>query len=267
MKFKLNVPKVWLLVKSWGSVHSPAICTGVGIALGVATVVTAVKETPKALYLIRQYKQEAQIGTDYKDGPITTIDKIKVAWKPYIAPAALGAASITFILLGQKINSRRIAALSAALSLSETTYSEYQDKVKELFGKNKEQSVRDKIAQDKVNETPVSEDDVIYTGAGDTLFYDATSGRYFKSDLELIKRGINEVNYGMMNGMCMYACLNDVYSEWGLKPICIGEDLGWNINDGLIDIRPISTMISDSGKPCIVLEFTKYPSYEYKKLY
>ena len=261
MKFKIDIPKAVAIMRSWGSVHSPAICTGTGIALGVVTVATAVKATPKALYLIEERKKELQ------KEKLTTLETVQAAWEPYILPATTGIVSGASILLGQRISSRRVAALSAALSMSESAYSEYQDKVKEVFGKNKEQGVRDKIAQDTVDSNPVEESDIFCTGKGDTLFYDATSGRYFKSDLELIRRGINNVNYEMMNGMCMWACLNDIYQEWGLRETAIGDDIGWNMEDGLIEIRPISTMIADNGKPCIVLEFTKHPRYEFNKLY
>ena len=56
----------------------------------------------------------------------------------------------------------------------------------------------------------------------------------------------------MMNDMCIR--LNDFYNEIGLDRIKIGEDLGWNIDKGLIEVHYDST-IADNEEPCIVLDY------------
>lgn len=256
---KLITPKALATVRGWGIKHSPAICTGIGIALGIVTVVEAVKETPKALYLIEEEKKRF----DKED--LTPVETVKAAWKPYILPTTTGLMSIAFVILGQRIYCRRNAALAAAISLSETAFSEYQDKVKETFGEKKEQKVRDDIAQDTVVNHPPKQEDIVLAGKGNTLFYDKTSGRYFMSDLASIERGINRFNQELVSSM--YCTLNELYYEWGLAPTSIGEELGWKIDNGLIELRPISTMLSDDGRPCIVLDFNIRPTHQDWKFY
>ena len=56
--------------------------------------------------------------------------------------------------------------------------------------------------------------------------------------------------------------LNDFYDEHGLDHIDLGDDLGWNIQKGLIDID-LRAKIADNGKPCIVLDFSVAPRYDY----
>lgn len=48
----------------------------------------------------------------------------------------------------------------------------------------------------------------------------------------------------MMNDM--YISLNDFYYEIGLDPIKIGSDIGWNIDDGYIDLR-FSSQLAQMG--------------------
>ena len=67
-------------------------------------------------------------------------------------------------------------------------------------------------------------------------------------------------NKQMMNDMCIR--LNDFYNEIGLDRIKIGEDLGWNIDDGLIEII-FSPQLADDGRPCLSLDYRIAPKYNF----
>ena len=94
------------------------------------------------------------------------------------------------------------------------------------------------------------------TGKGETLFYDALSGRYFKSDINELKRVMNDMNFVMLNETGI--SLNEVYHSIGLDGIKLGENLGWNIGKGMVEMR-FSTQLSDGGQPCIVMDFATPP--------
>ena len=130
----------------------------------------------------------------------------------------------------------------------------------ETYGEKKEKEVRNAIAKDKIEKNPVSSNEVILTKKGDTLCYDALSGRYFKSDIEKLKRCMNEINRQILNDGS--ASLNDFYYEIGLDSIKIGDDLGWDTRQGLVDIDFSSQLASD-GTPCLVLDFSIAPVYDY----
>ena len=98
---------------------------------------------------------------------------------------------------------------------------------------------------------------------GNTLCYDSISGRYFKSDIEKIKKAENELNKKMLNEM--YLSLNEFYDELGLRPTSLGNELGWNIDDGLIDIH-FSSQLSEDDQPCLVLDYCVAPRYGYERL-
>ena len=60
----------------------------------------------------------------------------------------------------------------------------------------------------------------------------------------------------------MYISLNEFYYEIGLNPISIGDDLGWNIDHGYIELS-FSSQLTDDGNPCLVIDYQVTPRYEY----
>lgn len=242
---------VWLAAKK----HSPELLTGIGIAGMVTTVVLAVRATPKALRLIDEKK------ADIPEENIPRIEAVKAAWKVYV-PAVLTGILSTICLIGaNSVNQRRNAAIAAAYSLSESALKEYREKVVETIGERKEQAIRDDIAKDKIIENPVRE--VIVSDRGSTLCYDSLSGRYFKSDIEKLRRIVNDLNRRMRDEM--FISLNDFYcavDNPDLGPTKLGDSLGWNIDKGYIDLN-FSSQLTTDGTPCLVLDYTVVPEYEY----
>ena len=102
---------------------------------------------------------------------------------------------------------------------------------------------------------------MIITERGNTLCYDAVSGRYFKSDIDKLKKAANELNRQMRDEM--YISLNDFYYEIGLNPVSIGDELGWNIDQGYIDLS-FSSQLADDGTPCLVIEYHIAPRYDFR---
>lgn len=249
--------KFW---KSLGAVihrRTPEILLGTGIAGMVTTVVLAVRATPKAIVLIDDAKESS--GKD----ELTPAETVKAAWKCYIPAAMTGAGSILCLICAHSTNARRNAALAAAYSLSETALKEYQAKVVETIGEKKEQSIRDAIDKDHLAANPVSTHEVYITSHGDTLCYDHWSGRYFKSDIEKIRKAANEVSRRMLDEM--YVSLNDFYSELGLAETPIGDELGWNVNrDGLVEVK-FGAQLAEGEIPCIVLNYVNAPTHDFTR--
>ena len=162
--------------------HSPEILTGIGIAGMITTTVLAVQATPKALMLIEDKKANEELTE------LTPVETVKTAWKPYVPAVVTGAMSIACLIGANSVNAKRNAALATAYKLSETAFSEYKAKVIETLGEKKEKTVRERVAQAKVEKQPVTTSEVIIAGRGDVLFLEPVSGRYFTSDIEQIRR-------------------------------------------------------------------------------
>ena len=238
--------------------HSPEILTGIGIAGMVSSTVLAVRATPKAMRLMDEAKEEL------KCDELTAKEVIKTTWKCYIPSAVTGAASIACIIGASAVNFKRNAALATAYKLSEEALSIYKEKVVETIGEKKDRVIREKVAQEKIDRDPVTSKEVIIAGSGETLCYDTISSRYFTSDMETIRKALNNVNKKLLAQD--YVSLNDFYDEIDLDHTKIGDDIGWNTwRDGLIEIE-FSSSISKDGRPCLVLDYTAEPRYDYYKM-
>lgn len=255
---KPKLAKIFKSAQMAVSKHSPEILTGLGIAGMITTTILAVRATPKALQLIEQKKEELDLPVDEKMKPI---EIVKVAWKPYIPATVTGLISVSCLIGASSVSMRRNAALATAYKLSESALTEYRDKVLTEVGEKKEQLIREKVAQDNLDKNPVTNNEVIITGKGDTLCYDYMSKRYFTFDIEKLRRVENELNKRMIHDICGNVSLNEFYDEIGLERVEYGDDIGWN-TDELIDIG-ISPGMTDDDKPCIVVKHHVAPKYKY----
>ena len=251
---KPNINEAFKSLKRSTSKYSPQILTGLGIAGVVTTTVLAIKATPKAVKLVEEEAYE-------RKEELTPIEVVKVTWKCYIPTAVSMATSITCLICANSVNTKRNAALAAAYKISETAFIEYKDKVVETRKKKKKKTVREKIAEDKVKNNPPTQNTIIMTDNGTELFLEPVSGRYFKSDMEKIRRIENECNKKMLHDINGYMSLNDFYDELGLEHSSIGYELGWN-SYNLLEIDYIPQLLEDD-KLCVVLEYTTGPKYDY----
>jgi hypothetical protein len=246
------------------SKHSSEILTSIGIAGMLTTTIMAVKATPRAVILIDHeiYRRNSNENADDPIDRLEPMNVIKTTWKCYIPAAITGSLSILCLVGASSVNTRRNAALATAYTISESALKDYQEKVIETIGEKKERDVRDAVAKERINRDPVKNHQVIITEKGNTLCYDPISGRYFKSDMETIKRAQNELNRQMLDEM--YVSLNEFYDKLGLKNTFMGDDIGWNVADGYLDLS-FSSQISDEDTPCLVMDYIVAPRFDYTK--
>ena len=251
-----KIEKAFKNTKHFLSVHSPEILTGLGLTSMITSTVLAVKATPKAIKLIEYEKN--QNGNE-----ITSKKVIKTVWKEYIPSVSFGLGGLVCIICGCHIGTKRTAALATAYAISERTLMTYKDKVIETIGEKKEKQIRQKIKQDDIDKNPPIESKIVITQKGNTLIKDEYSGRYFRSDLDAIRKASNELNKVMLHDD--YISLNQWYNAIGLEMIKEGHRLGWNITKGLIELEFDTCLVGD--EPCITMEYSRQPEPNFDMSY
>lgn len=249
-----NMSALFKDVKMTLAKHSPEILTGLGIAGMITTTILAVKATPKALELIEDKRDELELDSDEK---LPIAETVKATWKCYVPTAVIGITSVTCLIGASSVNARRNAALATAYNLSATALSEYREKVLETVGDKKEQIIRNKVAEERINKEPVNQSAIIVSSNGNTRCFDTITKRRFLSDIEAINKIVNELNRRMINGED-YISLNEFYYELGLDGSSVGDELGWNVAGGLIELD-FSAQLDTDGIPCIVIDYTVAP--------
>jgi hypothetical protein len=148
-------------------------------------------------------------------------------------------------------------------SMSDKTFQEYKEKVREKLGQTKEQGVRDEMAQKRVEDNPPTDRTVIITGTGDVLCYDVLTDRYFRSTVEKIRQAQNEVNFLITNQD--EVSLSRFYEEIGLKVTPYSDEVGWNI-ENTCEVE-ITTVMTPNNEPCIAIDFKRWPKPDYTKVW
>ena len=263
---KLNIKSGLKVAGLYFKDHAPEYLTGIGIAGFITTTVLAVRATPKAVDELRKKK------------PKTVVEEIKIAGKYYVVAIVTGTLSTICLVSSCSVSKRRNAALAAALALSEDNLIEYKDKVKEMFGENKEEKVEEAIAEDhaqKVFKT-INPNYIIRTGRADTFTLDLITGQVMLSDIDWIKSRFIDMNSYLQNHETMNV---SEYAEiLHLEdPQLIGQTLGWVYKhrptsngweyDDDARIQLYDTYTGRDGIPMLVIGHRLPPSYGYDNIY
>lgn len=235
--------------------NSSTILTCFGAAGVIATTVTAVRATPKALLLLEEAKHE-------KGNELTKLEIVKTAGPAYIPSIVLGVSTLVCIFGANILNHRTQASLMSAYALVDSGYKDYRRKVDELYGEEAATQVRAGIAKDKYDDESVKMED------GKRLYYDFYSQRYFEATPYEVKRAEYEVNRTLMLDDAVY--LNEWYDLLGLELLEHGYDFGWNTCANMdaywqtwVDFHH-EKVVMDDGLECIIISFMQdpFPDFE-----
>lgn len=235
--------------------NSATILTCVGAVGVIATSVTAVKATPKALVLLEKAKEE-------KGEDLTKLETVKIAGPLYVPSIVLGVSTLACMFGANVLNKRGQASIMSAYALADSTYKDFKNKVAELYGEEAGTKVRAEIAKDKYEELHIEPQ-------GDNLlYYDFYSGRYFEASPAFVKQAEYDFNRTLMLDDC--ACLNDWYRFLDLEPLEHGDNFGWTTyanSDAYwqtwVDFHHENTVMDD-GLECTIISFMQdpYPDFE-----
>lgn len=252
--------------------NAPTILSGVGVVGAVGTAVLTAKATFDAARIIRiedQKRLKAQEVMNAHGEPDENIlalmldnkEKALLVWKQYLPAAGICTVTVAAIVCANRMSIGRAAALAAAYSLNDKRFNEYKAKVAEKFNPTQEEKVRTEIAQDQVNRSQPVPTQLVVTGRDEQLFYDQPSGRYFKSDMETIRKLQNDLNRQVTQES--YVTLNDWYMMLGLQPTPYSDELGWN-NDKHLDVQFSATM-SGENLACMAIDYDWEPMRNFRK--
>lgn len=215
----MNIKGIFKTVKLFCHNNAPNILTGTScLGLGV-TVYNAIQDTRKAMTICRREKPES-----FKE-------ELQLTWKCYI-PTAISATSTAACIIGSRTASdKQLKSMSSAYLGSQALLQEYQRKVVERIGVNKERetyeeavkAVADRQAPPILYSDGGMVGEVIDTGKGNTLFYDEVADKWFKSDINYLKTMALSMNEEILNGE-MYYDWNEIMYRWGLPRLKYGSD-------------------------------------------
>jgi len=243
--------------------HEPEILMGMGISGLIFSTIWGIKATVKAVKAVNDYKEQKQFDK------LTNKEIFKLTWRYYWPVAASITLSIPCIILGNRVSSKRYAALATAYTITESALQEYKDSAREIVGEKKVKQIQENIDNKKIEESYKGGNQIILTGNGDNLFFEPLSGRYFKSNWNDIAKAANELNADALSNMSGQISLNDWFSKLGLEDTDIGDNMGWELNSNphnLIEIE-ISSHVTKDNIPCGSISYRNDPVMLSSSLY
>lgn len=249
----MNIRSMFKTAEKFAVDNSPGIFTGLGVAGTVMTAVLAGKASYSAALLIQDEAYARKNDNNGVISEISTKEKVGLVWREYIPTAAVGATSITAIIMANRVGARRAAAMTAAFKLSEKLSEEYRQKAQEVLGAKAEEKLRSDLNAKRMSENATA-NTIIITGS-ETIFYDAWSGRYFKCEMENLRKAVNDVNHQVNRDF--YASLSDFYDLVGLDHTQESDEIGWN-SDELLELN-YSAVMDKQGRPVIAIEYETRP--------
>lgn len=240
--------------------NASTLLTAGGVVGTVTTAILTGRASFKAAQIIDEKTESYLSHTVDSEGNPATIpfkEKVILVWPHFIPPVLTGSATIASIIMANRMSAQKAAALAAAYGLAEGRLSEYKEKVAEKLTPAKEQKIQDELAQEKVNKTPGSNQIVVVEG--EVLCFDQSTGRYFRSSMENVKKALNATITEIFNHE--YASATHFYEELGLPGTTWTDDVGWN-RDQLPDLT-FSTVLSEDNRPCIAIDFKVLPRADF----
>ena len=227
---------------------------GIGV---VATAVTAVQATPKAMKLIEEKKVE-------KGGELTKWEVIKTTSIVYTPSVLIGIGSIGCIFGANVLNKRTQARLTSAYAMLHQTHRTYRKKVNDIYGEDADQKVQEELAKDKYEEDKPEVEDPTQM-----LFYDIYSKQYFTSTEADVKEAEYLINRSL--NLRGYATAKEFYDFLNIPSVDSGEELGWSTGMNLeyywqewIDFHHQYTIMED-GLECCIIYMMQEPNLEFQE--
>lgn len=189
--------------------------------------------------------EQVMLKETQDDVTLDARERVKLVWKNYIPVTVSGVSTIACVIGTQRSGAKKTIAAQAAAAVTERAFSEYREKVIEQIGESKEQKIRDELKQEQVDRNPP----MIIAGEG-SLCMESHTGRYFRCDIEALRKACNNVNAKMLGGL--YATLDDLYEQIGLPYTDDSGHLGWEA-DRLLELQFSSALYE--GKPVLVFTY------------
>lgn len=249
---KIPMKMIGNSIKVYMAKHSPEILTGIGIGGFLTTIGMAISTAPKAKAEIA----DAEYYADKYEEPLRTKDRAKIYAKYYWPIALSTGLSTACVVMGNRQQHKRNAALAAAYTISQETLKDYQSAIAESLDEKKVEEIRKKVDQKTVDRSAEVKPDSTYVPSGKSLYFDRWSGRYFVSDRETLREICNTLSRQMLGDM--YVTLNDVYDALDLDRIPFGNEIGWDVNKSFIEAT-FGSKLNEKGEPCVVFDYVTPP--------
>lgn len=167
--------------------------------------------------------------------PLDKKEKFAIYAKTYWPVALLAVISAGCMVGSIILAERQIKAMALLATTAEAALDKYEIAANKVLGEEKAGEIRAQVNKDRAAEMlrMTDEDLIPHTKYGNTLFFDAVTGRFFYSSVSLVQQAIDNLNTMLIDG-CEFVSLNDYIDAVtpDLDHVKDGDMRGWKEYDG-----------------------------------
>lgn len=210
--------------------HASQILVGAGLSSVLGGAIALVPASFKACKKVTKREEE-------KGNKLTKLETVETVWRDYVVPTTAIAVGTGLVILGTAKETKTISELTLALAAKESVGSEKtRTMIEQKFG------IEDN--KDKVEKKESKDTSTVNIRPDERMeFYDELTNNTFYSTKNDVLNAVNEFNRQLLeNG---HGSINDYCDCMGIRNIGFGDELGWNVNDGLINVVFGAELIDD----------------------
>lgn len=194
--------------------NSSTILTCIGAIGVVATAVVSAKDTIKAIKIIEESEEIEGVTVSKKE-------LVKMVAPAYIPTAVVGLSTIACVFGANILNKRTQASLASAYALLDSSFKEYRERAKEVYGEDSDKKIKEAIAKNRYEDSQM-----MLKEDGKELFFDFHGLQLFSATWDEVKTAENTINQIInKNG---YVGLNTFYEMLGIPCTDVDYEVGWS---------------------------------------
>lgn len=238
-------------IKNYFNENRSDILFGAGVTSVITAGIIAATSTYKGII------EAGRIKASSHREELTGKEKAKLILKHGTAPVALMSLGVCMLVKSKLDDKNNIAILTNGLLLSEEALRAKDAAIDQQPQKIKD-DIRHKEAEVRMNSTNLPSNTPNVGPNPTTLFFESYTGQYFRSDIESVRRAINDFNRDVQNRD--YCSFNELLFALGLEQCELGEKFGWSSEDDPIDIER-SSHLRNNVEPAMVISYYPHPHY------
>lgn len=204
-------------IRNWFGKNGSTILTCLGAGGMIATVVLAVRATPRAMKAC--FVERVKKG----DEELTVFETVKAGAPAFVSTALCGTATLVCIFGANVLDKRHQASIATAYVAIEGAYQAYRGKVDQIFGPGTDRMIQNALAQEERD----AKDDRPPWDENQTFYLDILEKpAFFERTKEQILMAEYEVNrYFRLKGSIT---VNEFLAIMELEPVPGGDLVGWD---------------------------------------
>lgn len=269
--FKFNLKNISSYAKNairYCDENASQLLFAFGIGLGVSAMAAFAKagiESEQAVNNeIARKKLENKDNTN-DSVVLTKQDIFRATWKSYVFPVTIGGLSLLCLVKSRSMDTKQTALLVTMAKASEETLRDYKKATEEKLAPKKISEIEDAYIEKRMERYPESNCNIYCTGHGDQICFDELSGLYFRSSTEHIKLSLAEATRLLRRDDSLQ--LSQVYELFGLPYGDCAKRIGWDTEYTPKLEYSLTSKLTDTQQPCLVISFYDRPRDNYNGRY